>query len=65
MHNFKIYVFLKKHLKNGVFDDLETKTCAKPPVFSPFSSISGGLEGLFDFYDPLHHHPQTGHSPRR
>jgi hypothetical protein len=28
-----------------------------------FSYISGGLEGLFDFYDPLHHHPRTRHSP--
>ncbi len=34
----------------------------------PFFAIfvySGSLEGLFDFYDPLHHHPQAGHSPRQ
>ncbi len=37
--------------------------CAKPPVFLLFLSISDGLEGLFDFYDPLHHHPWTRHSP--
>jgi hypothetical protein len=33
--------------------------------FSPFLHISGGLEGLFNFYDPLHHHPWTGCSPRQ
>jgi hypothetical protein len=27
--------------------------------------ILGGLEGLFDFYDPLHHHPWARHSPRQ
>jgi hypothetical protein len=27
--------------------------------------IPGGLEGLFDFYDPLHHHPWARHSPRQ
>ncbi len=25
--------------------------------------ISGGLEGLFNFYDPLHHHPWRGAPP--
>jgi hypothetical protein len=65
MHNFKIYVFLKKHLKNGVYNDLETKNARNRLFFLPFSSISGGFEGLFDFYDPLHHHPRTGHSPRQ
>ncbi len=39
--------------------------CTKPPVFSPFSSISGGFEGLLAFCDSLHHHPWTGHSPRQ
>jgi hypothetical protein len=33
--------------------------------FAIFKYISGGLEGLFDFYDPLHHHPWTGHSPAK
>jgi hypothetical protein len=32
-------------------------------LFLPFLYISGGLEGLFDFYDPLHRHPLTGRSP--
>jgi hypothetical protein len=35
----------------------------KTARFLPFLYILGGLEGLFDFYDPLHHHPWTGHSP--
>ncbi len=34
--------------------------CAKPPVFLAFLYILGGFEGLFDFYDTLHHHPWTG-----
>jgi hypothetical protein len=51
--------------KNGIFGDLFAKTCAKPSIFLPFLYISGGLEGLFDFYDLLHHHPWTGHSPRQ
>jgi hypothetical protein len=28
-----------------------------------FLSISGGLEGLFDFFDSLHHHALARHSP--
>jgi hypothetical protein len=51
--------------KNGVFGNLKAKTCAKPSTFSLFLHISGGLEGLFDFYDPLHHHAWIGRSPRQ
>jgi hypothetical protein len=59
------WVYLVKYfwVKNGVFGDLKAKMCAKLPVFPPFSYILGGLEGLFDFYDPLHHHPWTGRYP--
>ncbi len=39
--------------------------CPKPPLFLQFLYIMGGFEGLFDFYDPLHHHPRTRHSPRQ
>jgi hypothetical protein len=34
----------------------------KPGGFSPFLHISGGLEGLFDFYNFLHHHPCSQHT---
>jgi hypothetical protein len=33
--------------------------------FLPFLPILGGLESLFNFYDPLHHHPWTGRSSRQ
>ncbi len=68
MYNFKIDVFLKKILwvylvkyfraKNGVFQP-------KHVWNRPFACSSGGLEVLFDFYDPLHHHLWTGRSPRQ
>jgi hypothetical protein len=29
----------------------------------PFSYIPAGLEGLYDFFDSLHHHPLAGQSP--
>ncbi len=38
------------------------KSAGKQP-FALFSYILGGLEGLFDFFDSPHHHPQAGHSP--
>jgi hypothetical protein len=38
---------------------------ARNRPFFPFSYISGGFKGLFDFYDTLHHHPWTGRSPRQ
>ncbi len=61
------WVYLDKYFwaENGIFGNLFAKTYAKPPNSSPFSYISGGLEGLFDFYDLLHHHPRTRHSPRQ
>jgi hypothetical protein len=61
------WVYLVKYFwaKNGVFGDLLAKMYAKAPVFLPFSYISGDLEGLFDFYDLLHHHPRAGYSPRQ
>jgi hypothetical protein len=54
MFNFKIDVYLVKYFwaKNDVFSDFSAKSCSKPPVFSPFLHISGGLVVLFDFYDP-------------
>ncbi len=48
--------------KKRVFGNLLAKKCVKPPVFSPYLPISCGLEGLFNCYDPLHHHPWTGRS---
>jgi hypothetical protein len=51
--------------KNGVFCIFKVNKWAKLSVFAPFSKVPGGLEGLFDFYDSLHHHPQAGHSPRK
>ncbi len=76
MNNFKIDVFLKKTSREYILlSTFERKTaflaifqpkCAQNcPFFSPLSFIPGGLEGLFDFYDPLHHHPWTGRPPRQ
>ncbi len=61
-----LWVYLVKYfwVKNGIFGDMFAKTCAKL-LFLPFSYILGGLEVLFDFYDLLHHHSQTGHSLRQ
>jgi hypothetical protein len=60
------YILLSTYeQKTAFFGNLLAKTCAKPPILSPFLPISGGLEGLFNFYDPLHHHPWTGRSPRQ
>jgi hypothetical protein len=52
-------------VKNGVLGFFKVNKCRTPAVFAPFLYILGGLEGLFDFYDPFHHHPQAGHSPRQ
>jgi hypothetical protein len=63
MHNFKIYVFLKKHLvciilfstfeqKTAFLAIYMTKRARNRPFFLPFLYISGSLEGVFDFYDP-------------
>jgi hypothetical protein len=39
--------------------------CEKRAVLAQFSYIPGGLEGLFDFFDSVHHHPLARHSPRQ
>jgi hypothetical protein len=33
------------------------------PIFLPFLYILGGLEGLFDCFDTIHHHPWPGTPP--
>jgi hypothetical protein len=44
------------------FQQFFSRKVRKTARFSPYSYISGGF---FDFYDPLHHHPWTGLSPRQ
>jgi hypothetical protein len=51
--------------KTSIFGIFLVNRCRKPAVFALFLYIPGGLEGLFDFYDSLHHHPQAGHSPHQ
>jgi hypothetical protein len=46
------------------FRQFTSQNVRKTARFLPFLLILDGLEGLFDFYDPLHHHPWTGRSPR-
>ncbi len=31
-----------------------------PPLFLPFLAISYGCEGIYDFYESIHHHPWAG-----
>jgi hypothetical protein len=37
--------------------------CGKAAVLVPFLYIPGVLEGFFDFFDSVHHHPLAGDSP--
>ncbi len=47
-------------VKNGVFCIFKVNECRIPAVFPQFRYMTGGMEGLFDFFDSLHHHPQDG-----
>jgi hypothetical protein len=58
-----VYFVKYFQVKNSVFGVFKVNKCGKPAIFAPFSYILGGLEGLFDFYDPLHHHPRVGTPP--
>jgi hypothetical protein len=60
-------VYFVKYLsvKNGIFGILKINKCRNLAVFALVLYLPGGLEGLFDFYDSLHHHCQAGHSPRQ
>jgi hypothetical protein len=59
------YILLSTYERKTAFSTIYKPKCARTARFSPFLHISGGLEGLFDCYDPLHHHPWTGRSPRQ
>jgi hypothetical protein len=47
------------------FRQFISQNMRKTTHFFAVLPISGGLEGLLNFYDPLHQHPWTGRSPRQ
>ncbi len=59
------YILLSTYEWKTAFSAIYKPKCAQNRPFLPFLHISGSLEGLFDFYDPLHHHPWTRRSPRQ
>ncbi len=56
------YILLSTFQQKTAFSAIYKPQCAR---FLTFLYILGGLEGLFDFYDPLHLHPWTGRSSRQ
>ncbi len=57
------YILLSTFERKTVFLAIyKPKHAQNRPFFRHFLYISGSWEGLFDFYNPLHHHPWTGHS---
>jgi hypothetical protein len=50
--------------KKRRFQQFTSQNVRETTPFLPFLYISGSLEGLFDFYDPLHHHHWTRRSLR-
>ncbi len=61
----RVYFVKYFQVNKGVFGIFKVNKCRKPAIFVSFLYIPGGFEGLFDFFDSLHYHPQAGHSPRQ
>ncbi len=59
------YILLSIFERKTAFSAIYKPKSAWNRPFFMFSSILGGLEGLFDFYESLHHHPRAEHSPRQ
>ncbi len=60
------YILLSTLEQKTAFSGIERpKRARNHPFFLPFLAISYGCEGLYDFYESVHHHPQAGHSPRQ
>jgi hypothetical protein len=58
-----VYFVKYFEVKNCIFGKFEVNKCRKPAVLVPSLNIPGGFEGLFAFFDSLHHHSLAGHSP--